>query len=681
MAENAILRDLADGILVYRQSFAAGLRPDPELTVSEWAEQNRMVPNESSARPGKWSNELAPYLVEVMDCLSPSHPCREVTFKKSAQVGGTECGLNFFGMVAHLAPGPMGVFLPTVDMAKAYNRTKLGPTVEASPALRNRVLDQKSRDERGSTTMFKKFGDGFCLLTGANSSSGLQMFSLKYVIKEELSEWPWDVEGRGDPDGLVDKRTTGFADERKIFNNSTPGLKGMCRVTAKYEASDKRRYYVPCPHCAHEQVLVWDRLEYSEEPPYRAEYACVGCGAMIAHHHKREMLAKGRWIAEVPGPGREPGFHINQLYSPFVGWDDTVSEWLKAKGNPIKEKVFSQQVLGEDYEEKGDSPEDEKLFVRREKYKLRTIAPGALFLTGAADVQSNRLEFAVYAWDRNLTSWLIDKGVLEGDPNEDRVWKMLDDVVDRKYEDSWGQMWSVDAFGVDSGYLSQRVYRFCRRHVHKERVYALDGRAGPKLPALGSPSKMDIDAEGRKIGSVLLWPVGTWDMKTELYGALRKLIEGPDSDGRFPVGTAHFPEACDIDYFRQLTAESFRTVESRDGYTIRKWVKKPGQPNEAHDVAVYARALAHHLTDPLREDDWANLMARRMTPPERMQRDFTALWAGAPTVASEEDGEAVSEVSNQTLPTAEGRAEDDNHRQDSRHGKWLGERRSNWLRR
>ena len=113
--------------------------------------------------------------------------------------------------------------------------------------------------------------------------------------------------------------------------------------------------------------------------------------------------------------------------------------------------MFSQQCLGEAYEEKGDSPDDEILMLRRQPYPMGRLPPGALVLTGMADVQGNRLEWSVYGWGVDLQGWLIDRGVIEGDPEEDAVWDRLGAVTERQYEDWQGRLWPVEAFGVDTG--------------------------------------------------------------------------------------------------------------------------------------------------------------------------------------------------------------------------------------
>jgi phage terminase large subunit GpA-like protein len=39
---------------IYNDSFNSGLRPDPLLTVSEWADNSRILSQTASAKPGRW---------------------------------------------------------------------------------------------------------------------------------------------------------------------------------------------------------------------------------------------------------------------------------------------------------------------------------------------------------------------------------------------------------------------------------------------------------------------------------------------------------------------------------------------------------------------------------------------------------------------------------------------------
>lgn len=683
--------DLADGRAVLLAAFIAAATPQPAMSVNAWAAEHRVVSAESgSPYPGRWDPNRVPYLKEPQECLSDADPCREVWAKKSAQTGFSEIGLNLVGATAHQAPAPLLIVLPTTDEVRKYNKIKLQPTIDATPPLRRSILDVKSRDADSSTALFKRFRGGYCVITGANSSVGLQMISARKIIYEEVSGYPADAGGRGDPVEQTRSRNKAWLERKpgpKSYFVSVPNLEGDCRISDGYAASDQRRYYVPCPHCGAYQVLRWapDRqagtLRWtSETRPFGAHYVCEANGCVIEAFHRRAMIAAGVWLKTYPGTdenpspaaavapedldrwrarssaGREPGFHVWQAYSPFVPWDDTVAEYLAAKGSQTKLKAFTQQALGEPWEEKVDAPPAERLFEARENFPSRRVPVGALFVTAMADVQGDRLEFGVYAWSAALQQgWLIDKGVIAGDPDGLAVWDELGKVVDRTYEGPHGQSFDIDAFGVDSGYLSNKVYEFCRRRAlptpsGTRRVYSLDGRPGWKLPPLGSPQSVDIDFEGRKTGSVLNWPVGTFDMKSEHYHGLRQTLAGLDADGRPRPETLHFNDSCDLAYFEQLTAEAI-VDEQKGGRSVKVWGNPNRKRNEALDIAVGSRALARHYCVGMTAADWTNLAAARAVPPASTQGDLAGLWAPRPAAANAVRREVADLERSGPLPT------------------------------
>ncbi len=55
-----------DLLRVWRQ----GMRPDPNLTVSEWADAHRWLSSRASAEPGRYRTARTPYLRAIMDALS-----------------------------------------------------------------------------------------------------------------------------------------------------------------------------------------------------------------------------------------------------------------------------------------------------------------------------------------------------------------------------------------------------------------------------------------------------------------------------------------------------------------------------------------------------------------------------------------------------------------------------------
>jgi phage terminase large subunit GpA-like protein len=239
-----------DGAEDILRTWRRGMRPDPDLTVSQWADQHRWLSSRASAEPGRDRTARTPYLREIMDALSPSHPAQRITFMKAAQVGATEAGNNWIGFVIHHAPGPMLAVLPTVEMAKRSSRGRLDPLIEESAALRERVKPARSRDA-GNSMLSKEFPGGILVLTGANSATGLRSMPARYIFLDEVDAYPASADEEGDPVSLAEARTTTFAHRRKVFMVSTPTIRGLSRIEREYEASDQRRYFVPCPHCGH----------------------------------------------------------------------------------------------------------------------------------------------------------------------------------------------------------------------------------------------------------------------------------------------------------------------------------------------------------------------------------------------------------------------------------------------
>ena len=190
-ASNDLTDDLDlgfDGAEDILRSWRKGMRPDPDLTVSEWADQHRWLSSRGAAEPGRYRTARAPYLREIMDALSPRHPAQRISFMKAAQVGATEAGNNWIGFVIHHVPGPMLAVLPTVEMAKRTSRGRLDPLIADSPALRERVNPARSRDA-GNSMLSKEFPGGILVLTGANSTTGLRSMPARNIFLGEVDAY------------------------------------------------------------------------------------------------------------------------------------------------------------------------------------------------------------------------------------------------------------------------------------------------------------------------------------------------------------------------------------------------------------------------------------------------------------------------------------------------------------
>ena len=564
----------------YGETFRQGIKPDPLLTVSAWADRHRMLSSVASGEPGLWRTARTPYLKEIMDCLSPSSTVERVVFMKGAQLGGTEAGLCWVGYIIHQAPGPMLLVQPTVETAKRHSKQRVDPLIEASAALRDLVKDPRSRDS-GNTVLGKEFPGGALVMTGANSAVGLRSMPVRYLFMDEVDGYPGDADGEGDPVALAVQRTVTFAN-RKILMVSTPTIKGFSRIEAAYAESDQRRYWVPCPSCGGMQVLEWKQVQWPEGERDKAHYACIHCGATIQDYQKGWMLERGQWIAAAPGASKTAGFHLSSLYSPhgWTSWADIAIEHGQVHRDPPRLKVWVNTKLGETWEEAAEQLDGDGLMARREMFGAYLPA-GIVILTAGIDVQDDRLEVEIVGWGRDEESWSIDYRILWGDPSGPAVWQDLDNLLRRPFPHA-RQMPDLHlrAAALDTGgHHTLQAYAFCRNRQDR-RVWAIKGRGGMGVPIW--PRRPSRNNKGR----VPLFIVGVDACKEAIYARLRLKEPGP--------GYCHFPHDRDGEWFHQLTSERITTRFHR-GRPIREWKKRDGDRNEALDCRVYAMAALQGL--------------------------------------------------------------------------------------
>jgi phage terminase large subunit GpA-like protein len=321
-------------------------------------------------------------------------------------------------------------------------------------------------------------------------------------------------------------------------------------------------------------------MRWVNDDPKTAALACVACGSMIPERHKREMLAKGEWRPTAGGNGETIGFHISSLYSPlgWLPWSATVAEFLEAKANPMRLKNWVNSVLGETWEERGDSVEPEGLLARVERYAAE-VPNGVGVLVASVDVQGDRLEAQVKGYGAGEESWLIAFSQFHGDPGRDQVWLELDRFLQQRFTHEGGQEIPITCVTVDSGgHHSEQVYRFCRARIER-RVFAVRGGSERGKPVVGRPTD-----HNRYRAKLFTLCVDTG--KEIVYSRLRIGSPGP--------GYMHFPEWIDSEYVAQLTAEKAIRKWVKNRGTVREWIKTR-ERNEALDLEVYCLAALYIL--------------------------------------------------------------------------------------
>lgn len=594
-------------------AFAEGLRPDPALTVSEWADKFRILPAKGAAEPGPFRTSRTPYLREIMDCLSPHSPIQRIIFQKSSQVGGTEMGLNWLGCIIHMHPAPVMIVQPTIELAERFSKQRVQPMIDETPELKTLIAPSRTRDS-GNSILLKEFRGGILVMAGSNSGVSLRQMPVKYLFCDEPSGYEPDASGEGDPISLAEKRTQTFGVRAKVFLNSTPKLKGTCRIEFEYEKTDQRKYFVPCPHCGEMQHLKFKNLKWDEGRPETVHYVCEKNGCIVEEFHKTRMLAAGEWRGTAHcSNDKVRGYHINALYSPlgWKSWAAIVIEFLDAVeksrgGDPTLLKAFVNSILGETWEEDSAAKIGaEGLRARAETHEPNVVPASALILTASVDVQDNRLSCSVYAWGRGEERWLVSRPVIFGDPAQKEVWKQLDDILFGTYRHELGYEMKIFSAAIDTGgHFTHEVYQYVREKK-KSSVYvlAIKGSTQKGRPAIGQPTKQDINFRGQKLKwGVELYPVGTDTIKTTIYARLKLEKAGP--------GYFHIPAWVPDEFLQELTSEK-KITRFVKGFPVTEWHKPAGKRNEALDEAVYASAALEFVYSKFhRKTVWDQFEAR-----------------------------------------------------------------------
>lgn len=604
------------------EQIAADLIPPPETRISDWVDEGHVILNAAtrSPREGPFSFDGVEYLREPLDKLHPDDPCSRVTIRGGAQTGKSSVGQLWVCWSIANHPRSFAIGLPTGGEVGKYNDYKLQPLIDASPVLKPKVRPLSLKGSDGSNARKKRLYTGAdILLFNMGSPAELQMISTGNLILEEVANAPKEVGSRGAPIPQARERQAAYSViGSKELMVSTTGAEGECVVTAAEQAGDQCRYYGQCHAC-----LGFFRFEpegfHCGPDIGRPYFACPGCGGVTEDQHRGFWRGDGyRWVpcftAEDPDAnpappafladeaelahwrardreGRQPSYYVWQAFCGLISLDKVAGSVLDAR-KPTEVMTLEQQVYGRAYNPSIEALNWEELHRLREGYETGVVPEGAELLTGFCDVQGSWLQWGVIAWGPGGEWWVVDRGSIMGDTSGPEVWLALDEVIRRTYSHAGGGELPIEAFGVDTGYRTQKVYGFCRGRAN---VYAMDGRPGWNIPVLGKPKPVKVVENGRVKGRVKLWPSGTWELKSLLAWSLKQSI-----DAGYQVrvqGRGHWSNAEDETWARQITAEGLREDKNaKTGEMERRWAVLAGDGrNEETDIWVGARALAWML--------------------------------------------------------------------------------------
>lgn len=551
-------------------------RPE-KLKVSQWAEKYRIL-DESSNFKGRWSNDITPYLVGIMDAFNDPY-IQEINFCKPTQVGGTEAMLNMLGWIIMDDPSPTMIVYPNDDLAKDTSNDRLKPSLTKTPEIKERFFQNASKE------LNLKFRGMSIFLRGSGSPSKLASKAIKYLFFDEIDKMEGASKKKASPYSLAKERTRTYVYSRKIYTCSTPTLKTNYVWTIHEEAEEQRNYFVPCPHCGEYIVFRWKQIKFPEEQKGQsnsdraknAAYICQECGCIITDKEKISMLRKGEWrVVKKKGVGKAKSvsFWINALYSRFLTWSEIAKEFLDSKDDPERLQNFINSWLAEPWEDTKLKTSTDLVMERQTDTPELILPEWTKMLTGGVDVQENCLYWTIRAWGDQITSQNITHGQAYSLNDIERIMNL-------EYVKSDGEKMIVNLALIDSGYSADEVYDFCANN--SEWALPVKGASNPMQShyKFSSVNKVNSKAYGMNL---VIVDGGKYK---DMIAARMKRENGP--------GSWMVYQGCDEEYAKQVTAEHKVSVKNGKRITL-EWVKKTSHADNHYlDAEVYALAAADTL--------------------------------------------------------------------------------------
>lgn len=576
------------------------LAPPPDLTVSEWADKNRVLLPKTSREPGPWHTSRTPYLRAIMDSYNDPD-VRHIVLQFGTQLGKSEgMILNILGYIISEDPYSTMLVYPSADDARSISRGRIQPMVDSSPCLR----EEKPFSDDAFQLSEMHFPGMILYVVGSNSPTPLSQKPCRNVLRDEINKYPLTVaSGRdADPLSLSEERAKAFWDIRKIIDVSSPTVEEGNISRQLKTCHCVYFYHVPCPFCLKLQRLDFrqvkfendrdlDRTERVQLAKESATYECQHCHKEIDDSYREWMLSEAngaKWISDTE-PTRPPekiGFVLSSLYSPWLRWGDITEKFLEAhlSGDHNKLMNFKNAWLAETWIDRVKPKEEADILSHRSDLPPLIVPKGAIALTAGIDTGQGGFWYVVRAWARDLTSWLVDYGFL-------MTWEDVHTLIFENVYQVEGQVegfFRIIRAGVDIGgtvgedgvTATEEAYQWLRAHGQRT-AFGVKGMSRP----MGKRLKLSVidTMPGRTRrpirGGLVLWHIDTAQFKDILHWRLQVKPGDPQA--------FYLNSETGSDYVKHILAEEKR--RNKQGWF--EWVQV-ATANHLLDCEVYASAMA-----------------------------------------------------------------------------------------
>jgi len=581
------------------------LAPGEKLSVSEWAEQKRILSAKTSSFDGPWSHEYTPFLVAPMDCLSDA-VTRQVTVMACTQSGKSEVGLNFLGRTIEESPAPFLMVMPTEADANRRANTRIKPMFESTPGLaRHLPAGRVDNLNIGKETVL----DNMILYLGwSGSPAALADNPVCHVFLDEVGKFPAKSGKEGDPVGLAKKRQRTFFSRSKLYCGSSAVTENDL-IDREFHAGTMEEWWVECQQCTEFHITKWANVQLDKVPAGNlltaaeyeagghARYICPACKDPWTEQDRWAAVCAGKWLAagcRIEKGGRIIGkthktahrsFHVTamMLYPGFQKIDDLAAEWAEAQVakragdvGPLQNFINSQ--LAQPWAEYEKQTDHIVLTRHVGGYSSGTVPEGVMMITAGVDVQDDHVWLTVIGWGYLSQCWTIFDGRIEtGDTKELDNFEILRAHLNKNWpgETDPQMLYRIYTTAVDCNYRPGVVKDFRNRCTEldiiavrgddtvRSRIYRATGEPGP---------------EG--MARVYRYDLNVNMLKNTLY---RLLFESPTPG----PGWFHLPKDVTEETLGQLTSEEQIIIRHGKKTDIFWKPKDQHRANHVWDTRVY----------------------------------------------------------------------------------------------
>jgi phage terminase large subunit GpA-like protein len=313
------------------------LRLPPRMTVSEFAEAERILSPETTAQSGRWRN--IPYQIEMQDIFKDPK-VNTAIFMTSTQCGKSSLILNILAYCIAHESGANTFMLPSESIARDFSKAQITPLIRDMPIVGNKIRGAR---KDGNTHLFKAWPGGSLRFVGSQRADKLSSFPSPRLFIDELDccvratrNSAGQIEGS--PVELLLERNKNWPNRFALLT-STPTIEGASAIAEWWEKSDKRKPNIPCPQCGYYQFLAWEQFEWEgkdkeriEDKPETIRFRCLGCKSTFTESTRNSWLPRLKWVKENP-KSDIAGFHLNAFYSPWSKWSELLQKYLAAGSN------------------------------------------------------------------------------------------------------------------------------------------------------------------------------------------------------------------------------------------------------------------------------------------------------------------------------------------------------------